>query len=78
MVVISKYEEWFDCDKGDIYPSEWRYVVNNFVLQVVRNNDACMLIDASVLGFLWEDKVEVVHPAILSVERGCMGWLNEQ
>ena len=51
MAARSKYEEWFDCDKGDIYPSEGRYA-NIFWLIVVRNRDACMLTGAFVLEFL--------------------------
>ena len=42
MVARSKYEEWFDCDKGDIYPREEGYVMNNFLLLMVRNSDAIM------------------------------------
>ena len=51
MVARSKYKEWFDCDKGDIYPSEGRCVTNNFLLLVVMNSDACMLTDALIPGF---------------------------
>ena len=48
MVARSKYKEWFDCDKGDIYPSKERYVTINFLLLVVMISDVCMLTDALV------------------------------
>ena len=51
MAARSRYKEWFDCDKGDIYPSEGRCVTNNFLLLVVMNSDACMLTDALIPGF---------------------------
>ena len=51
MVSKSKYKQGFDCDKGDIYPSEVGYVTNNFLLLVVMNSDACMRTNALVLGF---------------------------
>ena len=46
MVARSKHKEWFDCDKGDIYPSERRYIKHNFLLLEIINSDASMLTDA--------------------------------
>ena len=51
MAARSKYKEWFDCDNGDIYPSEGRYVTNTFLLLVVMISDAHMITDALFLGF---------------------------
>ena len=51
MVARSKYEEWFNCDKGDLYPSDGIYVKNNVLLLVIINSDACMLTNALVPGF---------------------------
>ena len=70
MVARSKYKEWFDCDKGDIYPSEGRYVTNKLQLLVLMISDACMMINDLFLGFSLEDIGEVVHLKCLRVQRG--------
>ena len=51
MAARSKYKEWWDSDKGDIYPTKGRYVMNQFLLLVVIMCDACMLTDDLLKGF---------------------------
>ena len=58
-----------------VYPSKGRYVTNNILLLVVMISDVCMLTDALVPMFSWENKiVVVVHLTFVRVERD---WTNQ-